>query len=386
MKAADKLSEIAEIADQKERTSAYARFLTELISNVDGDGIRDLIEHILSDAVPLVVSRQIMLQLAEGLRHLTPDLHKRFAEYCLEQVQARAISFEESAATIRENLSALHEQERSWSKAAQVLAGIDLESGTRVLDHEYKLGRYVRIALLYLEDGDTTSAESYIKRASPLLGHCKDKNLEIKYKTCYARVLDSKRRFLEAATRYCELSQTSGVVEDHDPVAALAAAVTCTILAPAGPQRSRLLATLFKDERCQSLPSFTILEKVFFERILSRAEVDTFAATLKTDQTSRTPDGTSVLDQAVLEHNVQACSKLYANISSNQLGSILGVEASRAEEIVGGMISEGRLSGHIDQVGGAVVFTDLDSRKAYIQHVEGACNALNRIVEMLHVQ
>lgn len=29
----------------------------------------------------------------------------------------------------------------------------------------------------------------------------------MQYKTCYARILDSKRRFLEAATRYYELSQ-----------------------------------------------------------------------------------------------------------------------------------------------------------------------------------
>ena len=31
--------------------------------------------------------------------------------------------------------------------------------------------------------------------------------LELKYKSCYARILDSKRRFLEAATRYYDLSQ-----------------------------------------------------------------------------------------------------------------------------------------------------------------------------------
>ena len=31
--------------------------------------------------------------------------------------------------------------------------------------------------------------------------------LELQYKTCYARILDSKRRFLEAAARYYELSQ-----------------------------------------------------------------------------------------------------------------------------------------------------------------------------------
>ena len=36
-----------------------------------------------------------------------------------------------------------------------------------------------------------------------------NEELELKYKGCYARILDSKRRFLEAATRYYELSQIS---------------------------------------------------------------------------------------------------------------------------------------------------------------------------------
>ena len=33
--------------------------------------------------------------------------------------------------------------------------------------------------------------------------------LELQYKSCYARILDAKRRFLEAATRYYDLSQSS---------------------------------------------------------------------------------------------------------------------------------------------------------------------------------
>ena len=35
--------------------------------------------------------------------------------------------------------------------------------------------------------------------------------LELQYKTCYARVLDSKRKFLQAATQYYELSQIENV-------------------------------------------------------------------------------------------------------------------------------------------------------------------------------
>lgn len=72
------------------------------------------------------------------------------------------------------------------------------------------------------------------------------------WQVCYARILDSKRKFLEAALRYYELSQLekreiSGRRVDEDELQqALSAAVTCTILAAAGPQRSRVLATLYK--------------------------------------------------------------------------------------------------------------------------------------------
>lgn len=42
---------------------------------------------------------------------------------------------------------------------------------------------------------------------------------------------------------------------------------------PSCPQRSRLLATLCKDERCAKLPVYPFLEKVYMERILGKAEV-----------------------------------------------------------------------------------------------------------------
>lgn len=42
--------------------------------------------------------------------------------------------------------------------------------------------------------------------------------LELQYKSCYARILDAKRRFLEAATRYYDLSQSSSGVADGPKV------------------------------------------------------------------------------------------------------------------------------------------------------------------------
>lgn len=51
---------------------------------------------------------------------------------------------------------------------------------------------------------------------------------------------------------------------------ALVDSIICTILASAGPQRSRMLATLYKDERTAKLTIFPFLEKVYMEHILKR--------------------------------------------------------------------------------------------------------------------
>ena len=62
-------------------------------------------------------------------------------------------------------------------------------------------------------------------------------------------------------------------VGEEDLAAALEAAVTCCILAAAGPQRSRVLANLYKDARVSRLRVYPFLEKVYLERILQRHEV-----------------------------------------------------------------------------------------------------------------
>lgn len=48
----------------------------------------------------------------------------------LDRIQPRVVSYEEQVTTVREHLASLLEKEEDWSKAAQTLAGIDLDSGT----------------------------------------------------------------------------------------------------------------------------------------------------------------------------------------------------------------------------------------------------------------
>lgn len=344
----------------------------------------------LSDDVPLVVSRQLLQSFAEELGRLAPETQKEIAHYILAQIQPRVVSFEEQVLVIREKLAELYESEEQWSKAAQMLSGIDLDSGMRVIDDTFRLSKCVQIACLYLEDDDAVNAEAFINKASFLVSNSQHEVLNLKYKVCYARILDLKRKFLEAALRYYDISQIEkrqiGDEEINEEALgqALSAAVTCTILAGAGPQRSRVLATLYKDERCSKLKIYPILQKVYLERILRKPEIDAFAEELKPHQKALLPDNFTVLDRAMIEHNLLSASKLYTNISFDELGTLLGIPPPKAEKIASRMIYEDRMKGSIDQVEAIIHFDDdTEELQRWDQQIVGLCQALNDVLDSM---
>lgn len=61
----------------------------------------------------------------------------------------------------------------------------------------------------------------------------KNEKLQICYKVCYARVLDYRRKFIEAAQRYNELSYKT-IISEEERMTALKNALICTVLASAG--------------------------------------------------------------------------------------------------------------------------------------------------------
>ena len=113
-----------------------------------------------------------------------------------------------------------------------------------------------------MEDEDPVQAEAFINRAAQLQTQTKDPHLQIIYKVCQGRVLDYKRKFIEAAARYNELSYKTEI-QDGERITALKNAMICTILASAGQQRSRMLATLYKDERCQQVLINSIIHTIY---------------------------------------------------------------------------------------------------------------------------
>lgn len=125
----------------------------------------------------------------------------------------------------------------------------------------------------------------------------------------------------------------------------VSAAVTTSILAPAGPQRARILASLNRDDRVHTaLPPHlsTMLRKMLLDRIVRPEEVQEFERGLEDHQRATVEGGGTMLERAVREHNVGACAKIYDNVGFDALGGLLGLDAANAEATARRMIEQGR--------------------------------------------
>lgn len=86
---------------------------------------------------------------------------------------------------------------------------------TSSLPDEDKFRVYVRIVRLLLEDEDSVQAETYYNRAASLSNSTTDKEIQLQFKLCQARISDYARKFLEAAMRYHELSWVAEIDEEE---------------------------------------------------------------------------------------------------------------------------------------------------------------------------
>ncbi|CAB3371365.1 Hypothetical predicted protein [Cloeon dipterum] len=375
----------------KDQAEKYRQILDNILLGQGEDlveGLKAFIEAIVNENVSLVISRQLLTDVCSHLQKLPEEISKNVSHFTLDKVQPRVISFEEQVASIRQHLAEIYEKNQNWRDAANVLVGIPLETGQKQYSVEYKLETYLKIARLYLEDDDPVQAEAFINRASLLQAESKDQQLQILYKVCYARVLDYRRKFIEAAQRYNELSYKT-IIHEDERLTALKNALLCTILASAGQQRSRMLATLFKDERCQTLPAFSILEKMYLDRIIRRSELSEFENLLLAHQKAVVADNygygkggsATILDRAVIEHNLLSASKLYNNITFEELGALLEIHPQMAEKIASQMITEGRMNGYIDQIDSIVHFETRDVLPTWDKQIQSLCYQVNQIIE-----
>jgi len=342
------------------------------------NGMKVFIDAVVQESVSLVVSRQLLTEVAKLICGMAAEELKVLAQYTLQKVQPRVISFEDQVASIRQSLADVFERENRYRDAAQALTGIPLETGQRQYPPEYKFQTYITIARLYLLESDVDQAEAFLNRASLIQSEARTPALALAYKRCHARLLDLKLKCVDAAGRYYELSHRG-----EPRATALESAVICTVLAGAGQQRSRMLGTLYKDERCARLCCFNVLEKMHLERIIEKTDLQVFQTLLLPHHRSATVDGSSLLERAITEHNMLAASRVYTNIRFDALGELLQIGAEKAETVSSKMISEGRMEGYIDQIEGTLHFSGGSVLPRWDRQIESACQQLNGVVELI---
>lgn len=374
------LQQISALSDNKAKLDRFQALIDSLFSAQNTGDSKVLLRHILSPDTPLVLTRQVLHQFAFSLDKLNNASMIEVGNFALEQICPRVTSFEEEDAKIREQLAEAFAAKRDFYTAAKTLAVINLEGSSRSISPEEKAEVYVKVAEFFIEADDNVSAESYNSKAAMIMHLVKSVSLQLRHKSCHARLLDAKREFLQAARAYYALSQDQGI-DESDLMQLLQNAVVCTILAKAGPLRSRLLATLYKDERTANLPTFEILERMFMDRILRKPEVRKFGDTLQDHQKAMLSSGFTVLDKAIIEHNMVAVSKIYNNITFEELGALLEITPLQAEKIVATMVSEGRLKASLDELASVVEFeNESESLVSWDSNIAKFCQDLDRLL------
>ena len=374
------LADIESSGNPQNKLQLYNNLLSEIVStSSEHELAQDLIyylDSILTEDISIVAARPLLDAFIAALQNLSPETKIKVGQHAVTLLQSRSTSVEEQDAQLRELLADAYESEEEYIAAARALQGIHIDSSQRLVTESAKVRLWIRIVRLYLEEDDTTSAEAFLNRIKSLPNKIEDHELKLHFKLSQARILDARRRFLDASQEYFNVSLAAGV-DESDRLQALAAAVRCAVLAPAGPQRSRSLATLYKDDRITSVEEFGILEKMFLDRLLNPEEVAAFSERLAPHQLALMADGTTVLDKAVVEHNLVAASKLYENITTDALGAILGLTGSgdmtageKAEAYAARMVEQERLKGSIDQIAGVIFFNSTSGTAATGRHIQ----------------
>ena len=168
---------------------------------------------------------------------------------------------------------------------------------------------------------------------------------------------DLSGEYGKAAKSYEKLSRNSLAYDLAGGQAwLLKQAVLCALLMPAG-KASRMLDGLSADDRVnpEKTPElkeiYPIMTKMHQERVMRAADIESLLSHVQDYQRE------SVL-RSIKEHNLLAASKIYRNISIEELARLLQIEPLEAEQVAAGMMKEGRLKGSIDQQENLLTFED----------------------------
>jgi len=381
-----KLSEFDQISKTEDKVNAYNGAVDQIIENKDTDKVVQLLEHILQDSFPTVICRDIINYFAKSFSKLPNDAVLDIGNTALEMIASKIGLLEEEDALIRKEVASVYEAKKMHSDSAKCLQKIRLENSTRNVSLLEKATTYVTIAENWFYEDDAVNAELFLNKATHVILDVPDEEINMRYRYWKAKVFDSKRKFVFASQAYYELSSKEDYkIEEENKLELLKNAVTCAVLAPVGPQKSRLLTALYKDERTRNLENVDILERMFNDKVINKELTQKFEKLLEDHQRTKGADGLTVLETAVLEHNIRVVSNIYQTISYEGLGTFLGITKDNAEKLISNMATEGRISAILDQRDEIIEFEKNEREKLGIwnEQIGLLCNDVNTILSKI---
>jgi COP9 signalosome complex subunit 4 len=384
----------------KDQINGFTKLIDELIGmGASEDSIVSfdaIIAKIFSDIITPQVTKSVILHFSKAIKALTGDMYESIASNTLKMIKSKPlIVCDEADTIIREDLFTYHLSCGEFRQASMVLSGIKLDSNARLFTDFEKADIYIRCAEAFsLDENGAIDAEVFCNKAAQLINNVDDVRLQIRYRAIFARVLDSNRKFQDASQKYYDLSCATFAGLDtnsEDLLTFLGNSVTCAVLAKSGPQRTRLLGQLYNDPRTLKLDLLSnytthsnIISRMHLLQLLRHSELKTFVDSLSPHQKAITSEGFTVPELAIIEHNMLATGKIYANITFNELGEILGVDANKSEKISAKMISENRLNASIDQTEGRLIFQDDDNILiSWDNKINDVCSLITNQVESI---
>ena len=186
--------------------------IEELIVKGNSDELKSLVDRLLALEMPQMRLKQLFIHFARALTALIEDITKHecfedVAVHTLGRLKSQQLPNDEADYILRESLFDYYLRVGEYAEAAQVLAGVNLESTSKVFSDTEKVDILVKISEAYLEDVEhVEKAEVFVGKASSLMNGVGDLALQLRYRTTSARVLDLNRKFVDAAQRFYELS------------------------------------------------------------------------------------------------------------------------------------------------------------------------------------
>lgn len=376
-----RLADAAQIAAVNERGDAYERILDDAL-RLHGDELRAALTAYVNAAVldrtnlvgaGLIVARRSLAALCTRVRdaHLRApgskddDAYLAVLEHILASTGEQTVALDDELTDVRILAADVLEAQHRWADAMRVLQDSTPDAGRRSRSDAHAFELNVRLLRLCLQCDALADADLYHKRASAL-AHSVQRSSEqealasvlLAFRPSQAELYDRQLRFTDAALRFYELSITPSL-DDTQQTTLLSKAVAAALLAPISAQRSRLLAQLQRDPRTSALPHGAALQQVAARRLVRAPLVAHIAAHLAPHQLARAPDSElRLLDAAMVEHNIDAASRVYDTITLDSLAALVGLPEPACEAMVAQMILQHRLPStcFLDQMAHAVHF------------------------------